>query len=276
MTARQRSHLVVVKETYQNGLVTTALAGLGGLGTVIGVVGLISPALVADIPKYSWGIFLVIILVGSFVIRIPRLGGKFTFEPGPWAIELSVGDLFDQGSGIVVTVDRSLSLKLDQTGPESLIAQLIDKWFGQDRAELRDKLSPRSLGLRDTDLPLGTTIRFSSPQGYYGWLFCLATKTAGGSHTTWQDLAFSYDALWAALRRENSSSVVVPVIGAGFARTQLPFNGLLIFLILSFHAASLERPVTKNLKIIVSEEEFDPRAFSAASKLLVYMGYKKS
>jgi len=276
MTARQRSHLVVVKETYQNGLVTTALAGLGGFGTVIGVVGLISPALVADIPKYSWGIFLVIILVGSFVIRIPRLGGKFTFEPGPWAIELSVGDLFDQGSGIVVTVDRSLSLKLDQTGPESLIAQLIDKWFGQDRAELRDKLSPRSLGLRDTDLPLGTTIRFSSPQGYYGWLFCLATKTAGGSHTTWQDLAFSYDALWAALRRENSSSVVVPVIGAGFARTQLPFNGLLIFLILSFHAASLERPVTKNLKIIVSEEEFDPRAFSAASKLLVYMGYKKS
>ena len=276
MTARQRSHLVVVKETYQNGLVTTALAGLGGLGTVIGVVGLISPALVADIPKYSWGIFLVIILVGSFVIRIPRLGGKFTFEPGPWAIELSVGDLFDQGSGIVVTVDRSLSLKLDQTGPESLIAQLIDKWFGQDRAELRDKLSPRSLGLRDTDLPLGTTIRFSSPQGYYGWLFCLATKTAGGSHSTWQDLAFSYDALWAALRRENSSSVVVPVIGAGFARTQLPFNGLLIFLILSFHAASLERPVTKNLKIIVSEEEFDPRAFSAASKLLVYMGYKKS
>jgi len=276
MTARQRSHLVVVKETYQNGLVTTALAGLGGLGTVIGVVGLISPALVADIPKYSWGIFLVIILVGSFVIRIPRLGGKFTFEPGPWAIELSVGDLFDQGSGIVVTVDRSLSLKLDQTGPESLIAQLIDKWFGQDRAELRDKLSPRSLGLRDTDLPLGTTIRFSSPQGYYGWLFCLATKTAGGSHTTWQDLAFSYDALWAALRRENSSSVVVPVIGAGFARTQLPFNGLLIFLILSFHAASLERPVTKNLRIIVSEEEFDPRAFSAASKLLVYMGYKKS
>jgi len=276
MTARQRSHLVVVKETYQNGLVTTALAGLGGLGTVIGVVGLISPALVADIPKYSWGIFLVIILVGSFVIRIPRLGGKFTFEPGPWAIELSVGDLFDQGSGIVVTVDRSLSLKLDQTGPESLIAQLIDKWFGQDRAELRDKLSPRFLELRDTDLPLGTTIRFSSPQGYYGWLFCLATKTAGGSHTTWQDLAFSYDALWAALRRENSSSVVVPVIGAGFARTQLPFNGLLIFLILSFHAASLERPVTKNLKIIVSEEEFDPRAFSAASKLLVYMGYKKS
>ena len=276
MTARQRSHLVVVKETYQNGLVTTALAGLGGFGTVIGVVGLISPALVADIPKYSWGIFLVIILVGSFVIRIARLGGKFTFEPGPWAIELSVGDLFDQGSGIVVTVDRSLSLKLDQTGPESLIAQLIDKWFGQDRAELRDKLSPRFLELRDTDLPLGTTIRFSSPQGYYGWLFCLATKTAGGSHTTWQDLAFSYDALWAALRRENSSSVVVPVIGAGFARTQLPFNGLLIFLILSFHAASLERPVTKNLKIIVSEEEFDPRAFSAASKLLVYMGYKKS
>ena len=34
--------------------------------------------------------------------------------------------------------------------------------------------------------------------------------------------------------------------------------------------------MTKNLKIIVSYEEFDPRAFSAASKLLGYLGYKKA
>lgn len=78
------------------------------------------------------------------------------------------------------------------------------------------------------------------------------------------------------MHRENSSCVVVPVIGAGFARSQLPFNGLLLFLILSFHAASLERLVTRNLKIIVSQDEFDPRVFSAAAKLLGYLGYKKA
>ena len=105
MATRQRSRWFVVKETYQNGLVATALAGLGGLATVVGVAGLIYPRLIADIPKYAWGIFLVIIVLCSFMIRIPKLSGKFTFEPGPWAVELIVGDLFDQGSGIVVTVN---------------------------------------------------------------------------------------------------------------------------------------------------------------------------
>jgi len=268
--------LLVVKETFRNGLIATVLAGLGGLGTVVGVVGLISPQLIADLPKYAWAIFLLVIVLGGFIIRIPRLSGRFTFEQGPWAIELGVGDLFDQGSGIVVTVDRRLSLDSDQTGPNSLIGQLIERWFEQDREKLREELAMKPPGSRDTDLALGTTIRFSNSGGYYGWLFCLSTKTVDGSRTTWQDLAFSYDALWTAMRRENSSFVVVPVIGAGFARSQLPFNGLLLFLILSFHAASLERPVTKNLKIIVSDEEFDPQAFSAASKLLGYLGYKKA
>jgi hypothetical protein len=276
MAIQDRSILLVLKESYQNGLVATALAGLGGLGTVVGVVGLISPPLVAHTPKYAWAIFLLAIVLGSIVIRIPRTRGRFTFEPGPWAIELSVGDLFDQRSGIVVTVDRSLSLGLDMTGPESLISQLVDKWFGQDRSKLRQELAAHAPGPHDTDLALGTTLRFSSPQGDYGWLFCLSTKTADGSRTTWRDLALSYAGLWTALRRENSSSVAVPVIGAGFARSQLPFNGLLLFLILSFHAASLERPVSKTLKIIISLEEFDPRAFSAASKLLGYLGYKKA
>jgi antiphage defense system Thoeris ThsA-like protein len=274
MAVRQRSHFLIIKETYQNGLVGTVLAGLGGLGTVVGVAGLISSQLVSDIPKYTWVIFLFVVLFGSFLIRIPRFRGRFTFEPGLWGIELNVGDLFDQGSGIVVTVDRRLSL--DQTGPDSLIGQLVERWFEQDSRKLQEQLATNPPDPREADLALGSTIRFSGPGGRHGWLFCLSAKTPDGSHTTWHDLAFAYNALWTTMRRENSSSVVVPVIGAGFARAQLSFNGLLLFLILSFHAASLERPVTKNLKIIVSHENFDPRAFSAASKLLGYLGYKKA
>src|SRR5581483_555465 len=109
----------------------------------------------------------------------------------------------------------------------------------------REQLAINPPDPHEADLAPGSTIRFSGPGGRYGWLFCLSKKTPDGSHTTWQDLAFAYSALWTTMRRENSSSVVVPVIGAGFARAQLSFNGLLLFLILSFHAASLERPVTK-------------------------------
>ena len=276
MAVRQRSHLLLIKETYHNGLVGTVLAGLGGLGTVVGVAGLISSQLVSDIPKYVWAILLLVVLLGSFLIRIPRFQGRFAFESGLWGIELNVGDLFDQGSGIVVTVDRRLSLDLDQTGPDSLVSQLVGRWFERDSRKLQEQLAISPPDPHEADLAPGSTIRFSGPGGSYGWLFCLSTKTPDGSHTTWQDLASAYSTLWTAMRRENSSSVVVPVIGAGFARAQLSFNGLLLFLILSFHAASLERPVTKNLKIVVSRDDFDPRAFAAASELLGYLGYKKA
>lgn len=276
MAVRQRSHFLLIKETYHNSLVGTVLAGLGGLGTVVGVAGLISSQLVSGIPKYVWAILLLVVLFGSFLIRIPRFRGRFAFESGLWGIELNVGDLFDQGSGIVVTVDRRLSLDLDQTGPDSLVSQLVGRWFERDSRKLQEQLAINPPDPHEADLAPGSTIRFSGPGGSYGWLFCLSTKTPDGSHTTWQDLASAYSALWTAMRRENSSSVVVPVIGAGFARAQLSFNGLLLFLILSFHAASLERPVTKNLKIVVSHEDFDPRAFSAASELLGYLGYKKA
>ena len=127
MVVRRRSHFLLIKETYHNGLVGTVLAGLGGLGTIVGVAGLISSQLVSDIPKYTWVIFLFVVLFGSFLIRIPRFRGRFAFEPGLWSIELNVGDLFEQESGIVVTVDRRLSLDLDQTGPDSLVSQLVGR-----------------------------------------------------------------------------------------------------------------------------------------------------
>jgi Domain of unknown function (DUF6430) len=274
MAVRERA-LFLVKETHQNGFVRTALTGLGALGTVLGVAGLISAHFVADIPKYAWAPLLLAVAMGSFLICIPKKHGRYTFESNQWTVEIGVGDLFEQSSGIVVTVDRRLSLDLGQTGPDSLVGQLVARWFGDARDEFLDGLSAMPPGTNEMDLPLGAVIRFSGPEGRYGWLFCLSTKTADGSRTTWQDLARAYDELWAAMRRENSSAIVVPVIGAGFARSQLSFNGLLLFLILSFHAASLERLVTKSLKIIVSQTNFDPRAFSAAGRLLVYLGYDK-
>ena len=274
MAALERA-LFLARETYQNGFLRTALTGLGGLGTVLGVAGLASPHFVSGISKYVWVLLLLLVAVGSFVICLPSRHVRYTFQPNQWSVEIHVGDLFDQASGIVVTVDRRLSMDLGQTGPDSLVGQLVNRWFGGASNELLDGLAGRPPDANEADLPLGSVIRFSNHGGRYGWLFCLATKTADGSRTTWQDLASAYDELWTVMRRENSSAIVVPVIGAGFARSQLPFNGLLIFLILSFHAASLERAVTKSLKIIVSQVDFDPRAFSAAGRLLVYLGYKK-
>lgn len=164
-----------------------------------------------------------------------------------------------------MTVDRRVSLSPEQTGPDSLVGQLVARWFDGNPNALLEQLAVRPPTATEPDMALGTTLGFGNASGS-GWLFCLATKTDHGSRTSWQELTLAYDALWGAMRRENSSAVAVPVIGAGFARSQLPFNGLLLVLVLSYHAASLEGRVSKCLKVVVSREEFDPRAFNTVGR----------
>src|SRR5262249_25921803 len=204
MMSRQHNPLFVLRDSFHNGFIEPALAGLGGLGTIVGVLGLISSSTISDIPKYTWVILLGVVIVSSFILRIPRTSRRFVFEPRQWAVELTVGNLFDHEHGIVVTVDRSLSLNPDEIGLDSLVGQLIDSWYEHDPAKLIDSLSTKPPTADDKDLKLGATIKFLSPKNNDGWLFCLATRTDYGSHTTWQDLAFAYDALWTAMRRENS------------------------------------------------------------------------
>src|SRR5690348_15861013 len=89
MTSRHHNQLYLLRDTFHNGFIETALAGLGGLGTIVGVLGLISSTTISHRPKYTWVLLLGFVIVVSFILRIPRMSRQFAFEPGQWAIELT-------------------------------------------------------------------------------------------------------------------------------------------------------------------------------------------
>jgi hypothetical protein len=67
----------------------------------------------------------------------------------------------------------------------------------------------------------------------------------------------------------------VPVIGAGFARAQLSFDGLLAMLLLSFHAASVQGTVTRTLHVCIRPEDFSTRLLATAGRHLEALGYQR-
>jgi hypothetical protein len=67
--------------------------------------------------------------------------------------------------------------------------------------------------------------------------------------------------------------VTVPVIGAGYSRVSLSHSAVLLALLLSFHAASSERPVCRRLRIVVPPSDADQEELVLARRFLSALRY---
>lgn len=190
---------------------------------------------------------------------------------GTWTIRISRQDLFARDIPIVVTVDRQATTSPEDAGPHSLVAMLVERWFDGDHLALRRSLAEPDAP--DSPFPVGHTIPFRT-QTRSGLLYCLAEPTST-THTSWLDLATGYAALWSALRRHNISEIAVPVLGSGFSRGLLSFDGLVSMLIHSFHSASSQGTVARTLHICIHDTDYNPGTMTAAARQLELLGYQR-
>ena len=249
-------------EAYHNGLRERLAAAIAALATVLGIVSVALPTVGSFL---SWPIWLgmgVALVLGAFALSIPRGSQIYLYEQGGWSIELIRGNLLSYSYGCVITSDRIASTRLNEVGASSLVGQVVSHWYGGDDERLTNEIDRAIAEMAlNPPLPLGQTIPFGLGTGHSGWLFCLAERTPSGSRTNWRDLATAYTRLWEQLRAENVPELNCPIIGAGYAGSSLSARGTLTFLLLGFHGSSIERRVTRRLRIVVSEADFDPRMY---------------
>ena len=270
----ERWGMRAVQEVYHNGLRQRLAAAAGALGTIVGLVSVALPSLANALTwQYWFGLGLLFIGVAT-VLSIPRGSQVYTHEQGGWVIELVRGDVLDYPQGCVITADRRASTRLVDVGKSSLIGQVVTRWYEGDdaalAAEVQAALARHSLKV---PLPLGQLVPIGDGDLRRAWLFCLAERTSHGSRTDWRDLSVGYARLWDQLRTANLSEVTCPIIGAGFAGTSLSARGTLTLFLLGFHGSSLERRVTRRLRVVVAEADFDPRMYRSARAMLGELGY---
>lgn len=257
-----------------NGFAGKLLGLFGALASGLSCLQFVAPHLPERVTPRQWPVLIAVTALVALVIAVlwalPRTSIQYTYRhQGTWTIRICRGDLFDAGVPVVVTADRRASIAPFDTGPQSLVATLVSRWFGGDHAELERSLgrSRPGAGL----LPVGEILPFANGTRS-GWLYCLTDPTSG-QHTSLLDVVTGHQRLWDSLRPLNVPAVAVPVLGSGFARARLSLEGLLWTLLLSFHAASLDGGVTRTLHVCIRDTDFTPRLLAGAARQLRALGY---
>jgi hypothetical protein len=206
-------------------------------------------------------------VLGGLVLRLTKRTIRATSSAGGWSIHVVPGNVLDHRP-CVLTTDRRRTVSPEKISPGSLIGQYLQTLSPTDRAALESAVERSTLS-RPGDVH---AIESATVPGPILLLAC-GRPTRNGTVTTWSHLTQTYDGLWAAIRSRHLDEVSVPVIGAGYSRVSLSHSAVLLALLLSFHAASSERPVCRRLRIVVPPSDADQEELVLARRFLSALHY---
>lgn len=248
-------------------------ATCGVIASILGVVQFFWPDAPAAIGVWSVVGALAFGVLGGLLLRLTRRTIRAVSGNGAWTIHVVTGNVLNFRP-CVVTTDRRRSVASDRISPSSLIGQYLASLSPSRRAEQEAAI----MGMQPGTLSRPGEVRLIEQPGQPGPILLLACgrPTRNGTVTTWSHLSRTYDGLWSAVRAQHLDEITVPVIGAGYSRVSLSHSAVLLALILSFHAASAERPVCRRLRIVVPPSDTDLEELVVSRRFLRALRYSLS
>jgi hypothetical protein len=255
---------------------------LGGLWLLIELSKHFFPRLDAPRPTLLIGVLL-ISLLWSLARSFPPQTFRRRYRASNVEIEISVGDILKEHSHIAFGVSECFDTEPEVViGGGSLMAQMVRHAFSGNHTLLdgaisdalrRSKLTAR----HDPDKDFGKPNRY--PIGSVAiievnsrkvFLTAFSVTNADGTTTTSKDnLWSSLSQLWSEFVRVGQTEpLAVPVLGSGISRVQASRISLIQLLILSFVIATRERVVSRHLKIVIYENDYDPVEMAEAIELI--------
>jgi hypothetical protein len=245
-------------------------ATCGVIASILGVVQFFWPDAPAAIGLWSLVGALAFGILGGLVLRVTRRAIRAVSSTGAWMIHIVPGDVLNFRP-CVITTDRRRSVASDRIAPSSLMGQYLASLSPGQRTELESTITRMQSGT----LSRPGEVRVIEQPGQPGPILLLACgrPTRNGTVTTWSHLTRTYDGLWAAVRAQHLDEITVPVIGAGYSKVSLSHSAVLLALLLSFHAASAERPVCRRLRIVVPPADTDLEELVLSRRFLRALRY---
>lgn len=228
------------------------------------------------------------LIVLSFVITIVRAVPPVRFikksANSNFEIEIVVGNLLEQSGSIAIGCSDCFDTEPETViGPKSLMAQIVKGPFhgnsGTLDAQIIARLNNHGIaGLTDASKPYGKKERYAIgtvaaipviDKRVFFTVFSTANNDDKATRTTKEDLWKSLSCLWDHVRSEGfNEPITVPVWGSGLARAQASRISLIHLVFLSFIMESRERLVCKKLRLMITEQDYDPGEFRQAIGIL--------
>ncbi|MGB7963632.1 MAG: macro domain-containing protein, partial [Propionicimonas sp.] len=254
---------------FWRGLATHTLSALGALAALLGIFDLFSPDTLDrfDLPEVLLipAAALVYALYRSWPYPIEQ-----HYSTPDTTIRLVTGDLFDQGTSLVIGMADCFDVETPHIiATSSVQGQFLTRIYHGDIKALHEDVqgalagkSPLETGVGkagNTDrYPLGTVATITHQRTHY---FCVAYTRMDGNTNVSSSIGILWEALerlWGEVRmRSNGEAVSAPVIGLGQSgmSTVLPIQDAIRFLILSFMFASRVQRVCSELRIVIRAQD---------------------
>jgi hypothetical protein len=213
-------------------------------------------------------------IVFSFLVSLPKADMTFRHDSASARLRILVGDVFATSTGnTVITMNRHFDTADPWASGNSLITQLIQRYYGDRADELRNAIL-RELDLEEEgEQPVGRIVRVSNGNNTY-LLLAVAdrheqTRSSVAVDAVWTSLA----QLWQYARKNNISGLRLPVIGSGFARAQVGRVPLILLLLTSYLTAAMEMPIC-GLEVVLHPDDADPDLLELVRAYCDILGYK--
>jgi hypothetical protein len=213
-------------------------------------------------------------IVFAFRVSLPKADMTFRHDSVNTSLRILAGDIFAAcNASIVITMDRHFDTAEPWASGNSLITQLVQRNYIDHPDELRNAIL-KGLDVNEEDeQPLGRIVRISTSDNTY-LLLAVAdrheqTRSSVAVDSVWTSLS----GLWQYARKNNISSLRLPVIGSGFARAQVGRVPLILLLLTSYVTATMEMPIC-GLEVVLHPDDADPDLLELVRAYCDILGYK--
>jgi len=260
--------------TYRRRVVVSILAFFGATVTLAQLAAWISGATGGIALALPLVILTPIGIIFALRVSLPKADMTFRHDSASARLRILVGDIFATSNAIIViTMNRHFDTADPWAPGNSLITQLIQRYYTDRPDELRNAIL-RELSLKEEDeQPVGRIVRISTSNNTY-LLLAVAdrheqTRSSVAVDAVWTSLS----RLWQYARKNNISSLRLPVIGSGFARAQVGRVPLILLLLTSYITAAMEMPIC-GLDVVLHPDDADPDLLELVKAYCDILGYK--
>jgi hypothetical protein len=213
-------------------------------------------------------------IVFAFRVSLPKADMTFRHSSASARLRILVGDIFETSNAIIViTMDRHFDTADPWASGNSLITQFIQIYYADRPDELRNAIL-RELDLEEEgEQPVGSIIRISTSNNTYLLLAVADRHEQVRSLVAVDAVWTSLSRLWQYARKNNISSLRLPVIGSGFARAQVGRVPLILLLLTSYLTAAMEMPIC-GLEVVLHPDDADPDLLELVRAYCDILGYK--
>jgi antiphage defense system Thoeris ThsA-like protein len=260
--------------TYRRRVAVSLLAFLGATVTLTQLAVWISGASSGIALALPLAILAPIGIVFAVRISLPKADMTFRHDSASAPLRVLLGDIFATNNAVVViTMNRHFDTADPWVSASSLVAQFVQRYYTDNPDELRNAILKELALEEESEQPLGRIVRIATGNNTYLLLAVAGRHEQTRSSVAVDEVWTSLSRLWQYARKNNISSLRLPVVGSGFARAQVGRVPLILLLLTSYLTTAMEMP-TCGLEVVLSRDDADPDLLELVKAYCDILGYK--